>query len=219
MEKLCMVEIYLFINPLEKYCLRAEKEILEFVAEEPKKIAFRFIPFLNLSTVNRFLEQNHWPTDDIHLRNSLFKQMYQAALDYKALQLQGKKKGRAYLLAIQEAVSLERQTVYNEALVRKVIQSLDADTTMFYEDRKSTLVKESFLEDQQIASEMGIKRHPSVVVFNYDCNRDFGVLLEDYSSKEMLHALCRTDEESCQIFYKDTHLKRPELRHRTLHLL
>lgn len=49
---------------------------------------------------------------------------------------------------------------------------------MFLEDRKSDLIKQNFASDQSVAREMGITMSPSAVVYNFGCERDYGVLLE-----------------------------------------
>ena len=51
-----MVEIYLFVNPLGGVCLEIEKEIIQLSVNDKKKIQLRFIPLLNMKTINEFLK-------------------------------------------------------------------------------------------------------------------------------------------------------------------
>ena len=48
-----MVEIYLFVNPLGGVCLEIEKNYT-IVVNDKKKIQLRFIPLLNMKTINEF---------------------------------------------------------------------------------------------------------------------------------------------------------------------
>ena len=53
-----MVEIYLFVNPLGGVCLEIEKEIIQLSVNDKKKIQLRFIPLLNMKTINEFLSRH-----------------------------------------------------------------------------------------------------------------------------------------------------------------
>lgn len=215
-----MIEIYLFINPLGGHCLQTERTLLNLISKENKKIQFRFVPYLNLRVVQSLLEERSLPNDDIQLRNKLFEDIYSASLDYKAVQLQGKKIGRAFLLSIQEAVGLNCLP-YTPELVTDIVQEIGADLEMFQVDRISELVKKSFDDDQITAHEMGISKHSSAVFFNYACERDYGVLVEDGQFSSNFHTLCQTDTDSCELNYGGLHNKYNHQRiHRDyLHLL
>jgi predicted DsbA family dithiol-disulfide isomerase len=216
-----MIEIYLFVNPLGGICLNVEKDILKLVETENKKIQFRFIPLVNMQTINHLLKRFNIPVNDIKQRNQLFENVYSAALDYKAAQLQGKKKGRHLLLGLQQAVAVDK-IPYSSDLAEQLVVEAGGDLEMFIADRQSEFVKESFQTDQQIAREMNIVTHPSAVVFNYTCDRDFGVLVENCESMDEIKQLCETSEENLQYFHKDfkrNHLKEQRVPHGHLHLL
>ena len=121
-----MVEIYLFVNPLGGVCLEIEKEIIQLSVNDKKKIQLRFIPLLNMKTINEFLSRQHIPIND-----------------------------------------------------------------MYRKDRQSDFVKESFQTDQKVAREMGIKQHPTAVVYNYTCENDFGILVENFENMDEIKQLCR----------------------------
>lgn len=190
-----MIEIYLFVNPLGGICLNVEKDILKFVETENKKIQFRFIPLVNMKTINDVIHSSDTWHCGINQRNHLFEDVYSAALDYKAGQLQGKKKGRYLLLGLQKAVTVENKP-YSPKLAEQLIVEVGGDLEMFKADRKSDFVKKSFQTDQQIAREMGISKHPSAVIYNYTCDRDFGVLVENCDSMDEIKRLCESSEET-----------------------
>ena len=194
-----MIEIYLFVNPLGNICLNVEKEILKFVKTQNKKIQFRFIPLVNMKTIDRLMKTSN--ANDIDERNNLFENIYSAALDYKAAQLQGKKKGRHLLLSLQKAVSVDNIS-YSPELSETFLVEASGDLDMFRSDRQSEFVKESFQTDQQIAREMGIVTHPSAVVYNYASERDFGVLIENCCSAEDIKQLCEIKKQNLSLLSK-----------------
>lgn len=216
-----MIEIYLFVNPLGGMCLNVEKDILKFVETENKKIQFRFIPLVNMKTINDVIHSSDEKYCGINQRNQLFEDVYSAALDYKAGQLQGKKKGRHLLLGIQKAVTIENKP-YSPNLAEQLIIEVGGDLEMFKADRNSDFVKKSFQTDQQIAREMGIVKHPSAVIYNYTCDRDFGVLVENCNSMDEIKRLCESSEETKHYLHEtfdSTHRNESRAPHGHLHLL
>ena len=171
-----MVEIYLFVNPLGGVCLEIEKEIIQLSVNDKKKIQLRFIPLLNMKTINEFLSRQHIPINDIKRRNRIFEDLYSAALDYKAAQL--------------KAVA-EDGLAYSPELSEELLLAAGGDIDMYRKDRQSDFVKESFQTDQKVAREMGIKQHPTAVVYNYTCENDFGILVENFENMDEIKQLCR----------------------------
>ncbi|MBP1047728.1 DsbA family protein [Enterococcus sp. BWM-S5] len=195
-----MIEIYLFVNPLGKICLSIERDILKFAQAESKKIQLRLIPLVNMNTIKNLLKVHEISSTDITGRNKLFENTYSAALDFKAAQLQGKKKGRHILLNLQQMIA-EDNIPYSTDLAEKLIVEAGGDLEMFQADRNSSFVKDSFQIDQQIAREMGVSKHPSAVIYNYACDRDFGVLVEECLTIEHVMRLCETSEENYVHFH------------------
>lgn len=206
-----VIEIYLFVNPLGPVCLQAEMRLLEFFGETDKKIQFRVLPLVNMNTIADIMERRGIAKNAIDVRNRLFEDTYAAALDCKAAQLQGKKRGREFLMRLQEIVGCDK-VPYSKKLAEEVLVEIGGDLAMFREDRDSALVKELFQTDQKIAHEMGINRHPSAVVYNYACERDYGVLLEGTKAMMDIPELCRTTDENYHIFHIEGYLKRQNER-------
>lgn len=206
-----MIEIYLFVNPLGAICLSSEKRLLNFVQTSEQKIQFRLMPLVNMQTITDVMKRYNIPKHDIDARNKLFENTYAAALDAKALQLQGKKKARKFLMQMQEEVACKKRE-YTQELVLSLVEAVGGDLEMFEEDRRSDLVKTLFQEDQNTAREMGITTHPSAVVYNYACERDYGVLLEGEEALADIPRLCQVDKENYQIFHIDGYLQRKNER-------
>lgn len=202
-----MIEIYLFVNPLGRVCLNMEKQVLKLMKQEHKKIQLRLIPLMNLQTISSFMERRNLATADTLKRNKVTEDVYAAALDFEAAQLQGKKRARDFLIALQEAVTIKGRP-YSAALTLELFEKVGGDVEMFIEDRASDLVIETFAQDQQIAREMNIKAHPSAVIYNYACERDYGVLVEDCQTIKEITELCRTSEDGLELLHKQ--IKRTE---------
>ncbi|MEY8445407.1 ClpXP adapter SpxH family protein [Enterococcus ratti] len=204
-----MIEIYLFVNPLGKNCFKLEQQLLQFIEEEygkrsKEKMQFRFLPLVNLRTIGDVMQHNRISQKNLAARNHLFSTTYSAALDCKAAQFQGKKKGRQFLFKLQEAVGCHK-IPYSSELAETLFAQVGGDIAMFKEDRQSEFVKEVFFSDQKIAREMGITKHPSAVVYNYSCEYDFGVLVEGTHTIRKIKELCKAKNDSYQIF-DDSHL-------------
>lgn len=192
-----MVEIYLFVNPLDELCLLSEKRFLETIEKENNKVYLKLIPVLNPLIIQHYLIDNNYPTNDLTHRNQLVETIYSACLDVKAAQLQGKKMGRKFLFHLQDLVG-KKKMAYSEELVDTILTKINADKETFKLDRQSKLIKDFFKIDQQVANEMGVNRFAKAVIFNYDSTRNFGVLIDAFSSSDLIKQLLKSeDTNSC----------------------
>ncbi|WP_407372432.1 DsbA family protein [Carnobacterium sp.] len=182
-----MIEIYLFINPIDSSCLQAEKEVMQFVEKSTGKISVHFIPIHNLSTVTQYLATNNLSKSDLTLRNAVCSVTYDICLYYSAAKMQGKKKGRNFLLELQDAL-IEQKKSFSEALVLEAAKKAKLDIQMFLEDKELEFTKTSFEADQKVAREMNAFNAPSCVLFS-DHHKDHGFLIEEGITVELLQAL------------------------------
>ncbi|MFT8670206.1 MAG: DsbA family protein [Liquorilactobacillus hordei] len=180
--------MYLFINPVGRKSYQSEKNVIKLVNNLDTDIRFRFIPFLNLNTVTNVLSEHNLPLNNLDIRNKTFNNIYQASLDYKAALFQGKKYGRSFLLNLQNEI-FNSNREYSNKVVHDIITSIGLDSEMFESDRHSKFTIESFKRDQQMAAEMNVTMHSTMVLYNL-ANIDFGVSLTDCSSYDMLEELC-----------------------------
>ena len=183
-----MIELYVFINPLCPSCLAVEKRILHLIEADTKRIQFKFVPLLNFQVSQTKASVHPHPHMSLAERNVYFKDCYEAALDYKAMLLQGKKKGRAFLFALQERVGRQGQP-YSAALAKKIVADLNGDLPMFLAYRNSPLVEQALAVDQKTAQEMTVTQSGSLVIFNYTQESDYGLLLEGEPPQELLEEL------------------------------
>ncbi|WP_395319090.1 DsbA family protein [Fructilactobacillus frigidiflavus] len=164
-----MLEVYLFVNPACSKCLNSEQTVTKVTDELDCKVCLRFIPFINLSSINE--------------ANQLNLDSYQMTIDYKAALYQGCKKGRQFLQLIQE-LTLIKKEAYTEELVKQAALAVNLDLEMFQEDRESAMVKKNIVADQKLVQEMGISDHGSLVMF--DCHSsEHGLLVEKINDTQL----------------------------------
>lgn len=164
-----MFEVYLFVNPACSKCLISEQTVTKVTEELDCKVCLRFIPFINLSSINE--------------ANQLNLDSYQMTIDYKAALYQGCKKGRQFLQLIQE-LTLVKKEAYTEKIVRQAAMTVNLDLEMFQEDRESAMVKENVISDQKLVQEMGITTHDSLVMFDCHSN-EHGLLVEKINHSQL----------------------------------
>lgn len=195
-----MLELYLFVNPLGQTCYQAEQELLQLIQQCPTKVNLRFIPFLNLQTASNLIQEN--PHRNCH---ELSKELSQAALDYKAALFQGQKRGRQFLMKIQEGFA--QYGSYNHDLVLQAAKASQLDWDMFVSDRQAEFTIQSFHKDQRLANQMQVKANPTIVLENVD-NLDCSLVLSVHEFKEILPQILPSSESKpCQMKLYTEHQK------------
>ncbi|MBM6613461.1 DsbA family protein [Desemzia sp. RIT804] len=182
-----MIEFYLFINPMDKDSFENIQNILTFTKTRQEKVKLHILPLLNLPSFNHYMYKNNLSEKDLDMRNKLFSQTYDMCLSFIAASMQGKKKGRNFLLDLQDAVFNQNRT-YSEELILEIAEQTKIDVPMFIEDKASDFVKTTFSSDQKVAREMNIETTPSCVMFN-DSMYEYGLLLENKVSYSLLNNL------------------------------
>ncbi|KAF1302100.1 DsbA family protein [Candidatus Enterococcus willemsii] len=189
-----MIEIYLFIHPLGQLCYEAECKLLDFIYQDSHKIHLQILPLVNLMTNTSVMKRAGYDASNLACRNAFLMQSYEAALDYKAAQLQGKKYARNFLLQLQTAL-LKQHLPYSKQLTEQLFKQTGGDLEMFREDRQSTLIKEMFWQDQCTAREMNIQQQTSAVIYNHD-TQNVGLLLQGIDELQWIPNLCHTNQSA-----------------------
>ncbi|GAX03621.1 dithiol-disulfide isomerase [Secundilactobacillus pentosiphilus] len=185
-----MLEVYLFINPLGSRCMKSEKCILRLADQIFGDISYQFIPLLNPQMIDQHLKATNQDCHNLNLRNKQFNLHYRIILDYKAALFQGKKKGRLFLLNLQNQLVKQAQP-YSEKLVLEVAKHVHLDLAMFKEDRQSELARRAFQADQRLASEMNVAAPSTAILYNADVS-DCGLMLPDVTY-QALYEICENN--------------------------
>lgn len=173
---------------MEKISLDNIKNILTFVKTRNEKVNLHILPLLNLNSFNYYMKNHPSAGKDLNVRNRLFSQTYDFCLSYIAASMQGKKKGRNFLVALQEAV-LEQERAYSEELVLEIAEKTKLDLPMFVEDKASEFAQTTFKSDQKVARDMNVSAVPITVMYNENVY-EYGLLLEEEVSFPLLNNLC-----------------------------
>ena len=181
-------ELFLFVNPLGTYCYRCENELLKFVRNSEFKVHYHFLTFHNLQTVNQYMKNQKLPVTDLDLRNDIYMKIYDAALSYKAALLQGKRLGHQFLIELQQQIHQQKRE-YTDDLLEEILNKVEIDKKMFYEDKSSSAVKKAYDRDLQIAQEMNVTHTPSLVIFD-NSNQPYGLLLASSITAETIAEIC-----------------------------
>ncbi|GEL15744.1 DsbA family protein [Pediococcus cellicola] len=181
-----MLDVYLFVAPLGKPCMRSEKVMMEFVHNVDQKVSFQIIPMLNMQLVQDYLHSNDNQSYENY--NALAEDMYHLILDYKAALFQCKRDGRTFLKLMQTELN-QKGIVYSQSLGSEIARQAHLDLEMFEVDRRSQLAKDSFKADQQTALEMNVTSSPSAVIFD-DQADECGILVENFSD-DVLQQICQ----------------------------
>ena len=137
-----MLDMYLFINPLGSACYHTEQNILKLGDSLNEKINFNFVPLMNFKTINDVMCRMNIPLNNVDIRNRLSENIYHSSIDFKAASFQGKKKGRNFLLNVQQLV-VNDQKDYNFETIKLAAQKSGLDWDIVEQDRHSKLAIEA----------------------------------------------------------------------------
>lgn len=201
-----MIEIHLFVNPLGIRCFRCENDVLKMDQQLNTQISYCFIPLFNMNTIQQTIQLYHLNQHSLVTRQQVVATLNQVIMDYIAASFQGQKRGRRYLLLLQNEI-ICHNNAYNMALVNSVAKSAGLDLEMFLEDRHSDLAKQAHQKDQQIAAELGVTKTASAVVFDSSEHNE-GILINDFDYESLIQAMHDNyldNEQSPQQFAKHYH--------------
>jgi len=172
-----VLDLYLFINPIGYECYKFEQEINRFITEAPCKINYKILPYHNINTMTEYMHRLGIKNGDFNYRNQLYLTVYQVSLAYKAAMMQGCKRGRKFLFALQRALHQDKMPI-SEELVFRTADKEGLDLAEFKEDHYSQLTKDAYTADQHVAQEMGITSTPSLVIFD-NLSEDYGIMVQN----------------------------------------
>lgn len=178
------LECYLFVNPLGQRCYQTEQALLNIIQYIPVKTDLHIYCVHNQQTVSAFMQHKGIDVHNLTERNRIFQVIYKASLAYKAASLQGKRKGRNFLLQMQAEIDSDISRFSTE-YVLQLAEQTGLDTILFQADWQSDYVRELYLKDQKIAADMGATCVPTLVMFEHSQDGD-GILVTDTITEEII---------------------------------
>lgn len=201
-----MLEIHLFVNPLGMRCFRCENDVLRVDKNLNTKISYQFIPMFNMQTITDTIELYNLNRCSLTVRQEVADTLQQVIMDYKAALFQGGRRGRRYLLLLQNEM-VKKGWHYSDELARTVADKSGLDLEMFMEDRHSKIAKEAFKKDQAMANSLGITKTATAIV--YDSKEpDYGYLMPHFDYETLIESYRNhtfNPHQSVQDFAKQYH--------------
>lgn len=183
-----MVEIYCFINPIDVCSVKRTEYIYDLIQQQKQKYKFHIIPIANFNLICDYVQKN---TANRCLKNynNGMDAVYNLALDYEALATFNRCKAARYLRDINP---LLQKNPYSRELSDQVLRSLDICLPRFYKRKGSALTKERVQRNQELAQQMGVTSLPSHIIFNFNVDQDYGIVLD---ANEDIHLMENLLEE------------------------
>ncbi|MDM8333294.1 DsbA family protein [Limosilactobacillus panis] len=181
-----MLEIHLFVNPLGMRCFRCENDVLRVDQNLNAKISYQFIPMFNMQTIADTIKLYHLSSCDLRVRKEVADTLSQVILDYKAALFQGGRRGRQYLLRLQNAM-VKQGWHYSDQLAHEIAEQSGLDLEMFMEDRHSAIAKEAFKKDQQMANSLGVTTTATAVVYD-SAEPQYGYLMPHFDYETLIES-------------------------------
>ncbi|UUX34180.1 DsbA family protein [Fundicoccus culcitae] len=172
-----MFEFYLFVNPLGRKSYFSEQEVNATIEMISSKVDLHIVCFHKQRIVTDYIKQLNLDLTDLNTRNHIYRIVYHASLAAKAASMQGKRKGRLFLMKMQQRIDNQIDR-YNEDFIKQIAKEVGLDVDVFMEDINSDYVRELYINDQKIATSMNVQKTPSLVIFE-PISSNIGYMIED----------------------------------------
>ncbi|KRM68620.1 hypothetical protein FD06_GL000937 [Apilactobacillus ozensis DSM 23829 = JCM 17196] len=169
--------------------MKAENIVTNISNDLDYKFKFQFIPMLNLRIINKTLKKMELKNENVTI-NKVQKLYYRIILDYKAALFQGMKRGRNFLMYLQEELLFNNKQ-YSEELIFSIAEKAKLDLEMFREDRVSKLAKRELKKDQLLANQMNVTSPDSAVLFDCSKINSDGIMLKNINYSILFKTCCK----------------------------
>lgn len=186
-ERTKQVELFLFINPISNDSLKMEEEAFKFIDTYENNSQITIFPYHNTHTLYSYMLKNQLAVENTALWNNLHNDSYHLSLAFIAAAIQGKKKGRSFLMNLQHKM-VNQNELLSKALVLESAKKADLDIDMFLSDFHSTLVQKLFLSDQKLSKAMGVTETPSCLLVTTGKEKK-ATLIENFVTAEDLYQM------------------------------
>ena len=138
-ERTKQVELFLFINPISHDSLKVEEEAFKFIDTYENNSQITIYPYHNTHTLYSYMIKNQLSFENATLWNNLHNDSYHLSLAFIAASIQGKKKGRRFLMDLQRKM-MNQNELLSKDLVIDSAKKADLDVEMFLVDFHSTYI-------------------------------------------------------------------------------
>lgn len=204
-----MFEIFLFVNPVGIYCYNTETLIKDAIDELNINSSYHFVPVINAKVIKEDIIRRKKAGQRITDIPQYTIASFQALRHYHAIKLEyGNKKARAYLVALQRAMS-EDFKKYSADLPRQVASDLNLNFNRINDRRIAHYIDDSIFQDKKLVRKFNVRNIPTTIIFNESGNYS-GIMLEGILAHDKLVKLfksngCINEEE--KNYYPIRHLR------------
>lgn len=157
------VEIFYFFDPFSDACLQMEPIINKLLIEYKGHITIKKILAPSLSVLTKCQAQSTNDLDNI-------------ALAYKAAEIQGRNKARAFIRYILNRI-IPTKSICTYDYMKEAAELAGLDVHSFFEDVTSKQVKSLLKRDLAVYREMDVEEIPAMIFFSGDVHAE-GVKVE-----------------------------------------
>lgn len=178
-----VLDIYLFINPLDINCVPCIDEFTNYTTMWQHKIYIHIIPYCNLKTVHNYLKNNNLDVTNLALHNNIYNLIYEISLLFKAISCQGKKKAFEFLQRLTQIKQAQRHEL-TTADLNEIIQQCHLDLNAILSECHNEHTRSCYMQDLKIANQFKVQKTPSVVIFDSYDNE--GILLNNIEIEQLI---------------------------------
>ena len=171
-----MIELYLFLHPLDYKNAAMIDEVMASLANQDKKYKFHLVPTINFQTINHFMSSLPKEYRTIDIRNQALKACYDIALDFETLLTMSRSLAIDYFKLITLAM---KDYEYSQALRCEVFKQFHIDVRQFNHRRTLQHLNHKIQRNQQLMHQLHVTYTPSIVLYNFSCDEDIAILLDN----------------------------------------
>lgn len=179
----CVIDMFLFVNPLDTYCHCAVNRLITAFSNSPMKLYCHIIPYQSKEMLDTYIQDNNLPLSDLALRYTIEKTALTVTRLFKAATFQGKKKARLFLYYLNQFTKEFHYQLTTEMFL-SAAQQANLDVDMLFKDSTGEQVYKLIEKDRRIAEKYTVSSVPSIIVF--DNSHTDGILIENTLSVETI---------------------------------
>lgn len=188
-----MIELYLFIHPLDVNNIELLDSTLKSLNEQDSKSKFHLVPVADFQMINHYLSTYPIFRKTVNNRNQMLDTAYQMALDYEVLLTFDASLALKYYKDMMELLT---QQPYSSKLRDQYLMTLGCPVDRFLRRRQFPIYKEKLIRNQHLMRQMKVSSIPSFVIYNFEQDEDVAILLDNIYDFKMLPQLLEADSFS-----------------------
>lgn len=167
---------------MDENCLEVARSVFRFPKNRSEKVNIRLITYPMNSKKTRPFNQ---PKNSLILNSE-----YLSCLAFQSASMQGKKKANEFFIHLQ-SLMFEEGYDLNEELIISAAEKAGLDLEMFKEDLYSSIAKNAYQLNKQLAKDMNVTTIPTCIIY-YHSDEMNKARVESTINDYTLHYACNT---------------------------